>query len=294
MNRKEVVAFFERESGKAYDPSIVAVFLQNIEEIETAGHNVRIDDNDLWGLKEPQQSATQNVRNLQKVQPTLTYGKALSGVVDVQRELYSVFEFTRAEIRCLTPKDIYTFMGSKLSNLITFDAAVFYTADLVDQSVTATHIVGQEVQGLVGLRLGLEQKLTGWVAANNQSLCNLPPFPDFLKCKEPQPSFQMSAIAPINRGGKVLGAISLYRKNAEKFDEESFRRLEIIASQTAFALSKSDPSGDESLLTDSSTGLANGYQLYLMFDQIAVDAQRYEYPLALFSIHLDELTNIRR
>src|SRR5436309_3244133 len=131
-----------------------------------------------------------------------------------------------------------------------------------------THVVGHEIEGLVGLRLGLEQKLSGWVAANNQSLCNLPPFPDFLKCKDPQPVFQISAIAPMNRDGKVLGAISLYRKQNEKFSEESFRRLEIIASQTALALSKHVAAADEtSLLNDSATGLANGFQLYLMFDQ---------------------------
>jgi diguanylate cyclase (GGDEF)-like protein len=104
----------------------------------------------------------------------------------------------------------------------------------------------------------------------------------------------MSAIAPINRDGKVFGAISLYRKGNDKFDDESFRRLEIIASQTAIALSNQVSDEDEaSPLTDSATGLANGFQLYLMFDQIAIDAHRYEYPLALFSIHLDDLKTIR-
>ena len=248
-----------------------------------AGKNVKADDSDVWGIKEALKIPRANVRHLEKVQPTVTYGKALNGSVEIQRELYSVFEFTRAEIRCLSSKDILTFMGSKLSNLIAFDAAVFYTADLVDQSVTATHLIGHETEGLAGLSLRLEQKLSGWVAANNQSLCNLPPFPDFLNCKEPRPTFQMSAIAPINRDGKVFGAISLYRKGNEKFDEESFRRLEIVASQTAVALSKQDSDADEnSPLTDSATGLANGFQLYLMFDQIAMDAHRYEYPLRSF------------
>jgi len=165
-------------------------------------------------------------------------------------------------------------------------------ADLVDQSIIATHVIGDQIEGLNGLRLNLEQKLSGWVAANNQSLCNLPPFPDFLNCKDPCPTFQISAIAPINRNGKVFGAISLYRKRSEKFDEESFRRLEIIASQTGIALSKEASDGDAPL-TDSVTALPNGFQLYLMFDQIAMDAHRYEYPLAVFSIHLDDLTTIR-
>jgi diguanylate cyclase (GGDEF)-like protein/putative nucleotidyltransferase with HDIG domain len=292
MGRAEVIAFFQRESGKAYDPDVVAKFLENLNLIEAAGKNVTVVHNDLWGISESG-APSSSLRKLERVQPTVTYGKALSGAAEIQRELYSVFEFTRAEMRCLTATDIFTFMGSKLSTLIEFDAAVFYAADLVDQSVTATHVIGEESQGLLGLRLGLEQKLSGWVAANNQSLCNLPPFPDFLNCTDPQPKFQMSAIAPINRAGKVLGAVSLYRKSNEKFSDESFRRLEIIAAQTALALSRRESDGDTSLLTDSSTGLANGFQLYLMFDQIAMDAARYEYPLAIFSIYLDDLDGFR-
>lgn len=291
----EIIEFFRRESGRAYDPNIVDVFIRDLEQIEAAGKATKVTDVDVWGIKEDALVTGGNIRNLERVQPTLTYGKALSGGMEIQRELYSVFEFTRSEIRCLSAKDIFTFMGLKLTNLIDFDAAVFYTANLSEQSVTATHVVGTEIDRLTGLRLGLEQKLTGWVAANNQSLCNLPPFPDFLRCDEPRPAFQLSAIAPMNRDGKVLGAISLYRKNNEKFREEEFRRLEIIAGQTAIALLNCHSKNDEtSLLIDPFTGLANGFQLYLMFDQVAMDAHRYEYPLALFSIHLDNLRNIEQ
>jgi diguanylate cyclase (GGDEF)-like protein len=141
----------------------------------------------------------------------------------------------------------------------------------------------------------LEQKLTGWVAANNQALCNLPPFPDFLKVPEPRPAFQISAIAPMNHNKQVFGAISLYRIASSKFTDEEFRRLEIVASQTAAILAKVNKDVEETqLLVDGLTNLPNGFQLYLMFDQVAMDAARYEYPLALISIHLDEIKEIRR
>jgi diguanylate cyclase (GGDEF)-like protein len=146
-----------------------------------------------------------------------------------------------------------------------------------------------------GLTLTLEQKLTGWVAANNQALCNLPPFPDFLNCPQPRPTFQMSAIAPMNRQNEVFGAISLYRRDSAKFTDEEFRRLEIIASQTAILLAKYRKNVDQSqLLVDTLTTLPNGFQLYLMFDQVAMDAARYEYPLAVFLINLDDIKGIRR
>jgi diguanylate cyclase (GGDEF)-like protein len=186
-------------------------------------------------------------------------------------------------------------MAGKLKRLLEFDSAVFFIADLSKGLLVAEHVVGESGPKLVGLSLPLEQKLTGWVAANNQALCNLPPFPDFLACSEPRPSFQISAITPMNRQGAVIGAISLYRLKPVKFSEEEFRRLEIMGSQTAIALSKCADSPETSaVLFDTVTGIPNGFQLFLMFEQVAMDAMRYSYPLAIFYMRLDELKLIDR
>src|SRR5262249_46564430 len=138
-------------------------------------------------------------------------------------------------------------------------------------------------------------KLTGWVAANNQALCNLPPFPDFLNLTSSRPAFQISAIAPMNRHNEVFGAISLYRQDSTKFTEEEFRRLEIVASQTAILVAKcARQVQDDQLLVDNVTGVPNAFQLYLMFDQVAMDAARYEYPMALLYVSMDDIKSIRR
>jgi len=274
MAREEVIEFFRRESGRAYDPAVVQAFVDNLEPIEAAGKAVIVETTDVWGLKEI--TTAGNTRKLEKVQPTVAYGKALNTAPEIQRELFSVFEFARADFQCLKPVEIFSFMGAKLEGLISFDAAVFYEADLTEGVVRAVHTVGAATGNLLGFTLGLEQKLTGWVAANNQALCNLPPFPDFLNCAEPKPAFQVSAIAPLNRHGEVLGAISLYRNDQTKFTEEEFRRLEIIASQTAILIAKSNKRrGETPVLFDNLTALPNAFQLYLMFDQVAMDAARY-------------------
>jgi diguanylate cyclase (GGDEF)-like protein/putative nucleotidyltransferase with HDIG domain len=293
MDREQVVQFFGRESGRAYDPAIVQVFIDNLTQIEAAGNAVVLGNTDVWGIKDTPEVASTG-RPLEKVQPIVTYGKALNAAPDIQRELYSVFEFARADFQCLNPTEVFSFMGRRLEGLIPFDAGVFYAADLTEGTVTAVHTVGPGTDGLPGLTLPLEQKLTGWVAANNQALCNLPPFPDFLKCAEPRPSFQTSAIAPMNRHNQIFGAISLYRKEQAKFTEQEFRRLEIIASQTAILLAKCARDVDsDQLLVDNLTTLPNAFQLYLMLDQVAMDATRYEYPVTVLSINLDDIKSIR-
>jgi diguanylate cyclase (GGDEF)-like protein/putative nucleotidyltransferase with HDIG domain len=296
MEREQVVQFFKREAGRGYDPQIVQVFIDNLEHIETAGKQVSLGNSDVWGIRETAETpSAAGLRPLERVQPITTYGKALNAQPDIQRELYSVFEFVRADLQCLSPAEIFSFMGRRLERLIEFDGGLFYLADLAQGTVTGVYALGKFSSGLDGLTLMLEQKLTGWVAANNQALCNLPPFPDFLKSDDPRPAFQMSAIAPMNRNDQILGAVSLYRLEQKKFTEEEFRRLEIIASQTATLLSRCGREvADEPPLVDALTGLPNGFQLYLMFDQVIMDAARYEYPLAILSMHLDDIKGVRR
>jgi two-component system, cell cycle response regulator len=114
-------------------------------------------------------------------------------------------------------------------------------------------------------------------------------------CADPKPQFANSCIVPLNKEGVVLGAIALYRREKTSFSEEEFRRLEIVASQTGLALQKVQKHSDDiAYLTDSVTGIANAFHLYLLFDQVAFDADRYQYPLSLISIRLEELQVVRK
>jgi diguanylate cyclase (GGDEF)-like protein/putative nucleotidyltransferase with HDIG domain len=294
MERGELIEFFRKESGKAYDPAVVDALLSNLDRLVEVGKTATAGAIDIWGIRELSSQETTTLRPLQKVQPIVTYGKALAGDAALQSTLFSAFEFARANIQCLNPNDVFAFMGRKLEELVQYDAAVFFLADLENGNIVAEHVQGSETSGLKKLTLPLEKKLSGWVASNNQSLCNLPPFPDFMGCTDNVPSFEMSAIVPLNANGVVWGAISLYRKQKTKFSEEEFRRLEIVASQTALALSNCHRESGSSPLIDSATGLPNGYHLHLMFDQLAVDANKFDYPFALLVFRLDDKRLRRR
>ena len=294
MEKGELLEFFRKESGKAYDPAVVDALMNNIDRIDEVGKTATAGALDIWGIREIQTEAATVLRPLQKVQPIVTYGKALAGDVALQSHLFSAFEFARANIQCLNTNDVFAFMGRKLEELVAYDAAVFFLADLENGTIVAEHVQGNETEGLKKLTLPLEKKLSGWVASTNQSLCNLPPFPDFMGCTEYQPTFELSAIVPMNTNGVVWGAISLYRKAKTKFSEEEFRRLEIVASQTALALSNCHREHGSSPLIDSSTGLPNGYHLHLMFDQLVADANKFDYPFAFLVFRLDDRRLRRR
>ena len=259
-----------------------------------AGKDVGADDDDPWGIREQFKKETPALRPLENAQPIQVYSRTLKGNGQSQKDLFSVFEFARADIHYLTSKDILVFMGSKLTDLIQFDAGVFYVADLESSTVVAKHVVGRDAITLLNHTMSLEQKLSGWAAANNESLPNLPPDPDFAHWQGEKPSFQYSIVAPMNTSKVVLGAVTLYRRGNTKFTDEERRKLELVASQTGVALAKSGKASQENEMVDKLTSLPNGYQLYFMYDQVAIDASRFDYSIALLTVRLDDAKLRRR
>ncbi len=297
MPRRQLEEFFLREAGRAYDPRIVEALISNLDRLESEVARLDIPETSPWGIIEvsPATAKASGGRRLEDVQPARTYWRAMQGKENIQRELFSILQFTRNDGVFVTEKDILIFMGSKLESLITFDAGVFYIADLENGLIVARHVVGSAGAEVASMALKLEQKLSGWVAANNQSLTNLPPFPDFLTIEGFRPSFENSCIVPLNKNGVVFGALAIYRKQKLFFSDEEFRWAEILASQTSRALTKLrnlDPS--ENVLVDKITGVANACHLYLMFDQVAMDADRYRYPVTLLALRLEDLAGLRR
>ncbi len=293
MARSDVIEFFRRESGRPYDPAVVDAFINNVEALEREATTIEVPSLDIWGGDKDK--PTENVRPFEEIQPTLTYSKAMDVSPEIQVELYSIFEFVRTG-HSLHVKDILGFVGMKLERLIPFDAAVFYLVDLDKDVVIPSHVTGKSAESIrTDTALSLDQKLSGWVAANNQALSNLPPFPDFQNSPSPKPQFEISAIAPMNDHGNIVGSLALYRHEKKRFSNQEFRHLEIIAGQTAIALHRSlGHNGTRSTLFDELTGIPNGYQMYLMFDQVAMDAERYEYPLAILAFQIEGLPDIKR
>src|SRR5262245_6805354 len=78
MEREQVIQFFQREAGRSYDPKVVQTFVEHLEEIEAAGKAVVLDATDIWGIREIVSPTNANLRPLEKVQPTVTYGRALN------------------------------------------------------------------------------------------------------------------------------------------------------------------------------------------------------------------------
>lgn len=294
INKQQVIQFFERESGHAYDPALVAVFLAHLDDIEVAGADVITRPQDLWGPPSSHRTSSPPVDISTPARSAATYANAINLSPEILGEFSTLMEFVRADFLHLPITEWLEFVGRRLQRLVSFDAAVFYLADLANGVLTARYVTGSAAKGLEGITINLEQKLTGWVAANNQPLCNLSPISDFINYPKMAQVFSMSAIAPMNAHSRIIGAISLYRSESSTFTDQDFRLLEMIASQTAKLIARCDDQRKSRVSVDKITSLADSAQIELIFDLLAPNAIRYRYQIAILYVRVDCFTCQKR
>ena len=117
---------------------------------------------------------------------------------------------------------------------------------------------GTNASLLRGLRIGLGQRLSGWVAANRQSIRNSDAaldLGDAARSMRPRPRSCLST--PLLTGKNLAGVLTLYSTAQNAFTEEHQRLLEVVGRQVTESLMRaSDVESASAPACSGSTGWA--------------------------------------
>ena len=147
------------------------------------------------------------------------------------------------------------------------------TDDLV-----AKHASGDYAAQVSGLRIGIGERLSGWVAANRQTILNSDPIldlGDIARSLNPRP--RSALCTPLLVEGKLVGVLSLYSTSREVFTSDHGRVVEMVGRQVSQPLrdaSRFDVVRQTSS-KDQITGLPNIDQLRSLFGA-SVHAESYD------------------
>jgi len=103
--------------------------------------------------------------------------------------------------------------------------AVFYRYDTSADELVAHQIVGGQTPSLAGTRMALGQNLSGWVAANRQTIMNSDAaldLGDMASMFAPRPKYCLSI--SVDYGGQLVGVLSLYSVNLFTAEDERICR----------------------------------------------------------------------
>jgi putative nucleotidyltransferase with HDIG domain len=157
-------------------------------------------------------------------------------------EMLTLFELARSLNSPMEISDLGDIIAKHLRRLIPCSLCAFFVYDEFADEVVAAHATGEHSGMIAGLRIGMGQRMSGWVAAHRHTIRNSDPSLDLgeaVKALQPRPRSCLST--PLVTGKSLIGVLSLYSTRVNAFTPEHQRIVELVAAQVAPAVQASTP-----------------------------------------------------
>jgi diguanylate cyclase (GGDEF)-like protein/putative nucleotidyltransferase with HDIG domain len=241
LSNQDAIAILKQRRGSMYDPLIVDTFARVYKEFAP---ELRAHDDDPV-LSEISVSTI-----------PISPAAALDDITASADEMLTLFEITRALAAQAKHTDTGDIIAKHLRRLVPFTLCVIYLYDAATNEIEAKHSIGDDSSIARGLRIAVGEHLSGWVAANRQSILNSDPSLDFGDAGRRFNRRLRSCLScPLVSGEEFVGVISLYSDVKDRFSEDHQRIVEAVARQVAHAFRRSAEHGFSS--SDTVNGLPN-------------------------------------
>lgn len=230
MTDEEALVIIRSRRGTFYDPVVVDVFERVCSEIRPTT------------LPAPQlQKALQQISRAAEPSPVIVAAPALAPVTEGPESLMALVNLARILEGPPTAVDVASVAWSHIRHVVPGASCAFFLADPKSDSVVAKFVTGNAGSVLQGLQMKLGDKLSGWVAANRQSIINSDAKLD-LGNGAALAGLHYCVAVPLIHNEMVEGVLSLY--SAEPFREEQTQTLGMVAPYLAQILSATTRQSD--------------------------------------------------
>jgi diguanylate cyclase (GGDEF)-like protein len=264
-----------------YDPLIVDTFTRIYKEI--APQSV---------TAEPHRHALNEIAGARQ-SPALAVGPSrLDDIAASADEMLTLYELAQALGGQASVSELADVITRHLRRLIPSSLCVFFAYDPRTGEIEATHAVGEAASVVRGLKISLGERVSGWVAANRQTIVNSDPtldLGDFARSSLPRLRSCLST--PLLVDDELIGVLTLYATATDGFNEDHRRIIEVVARHIAHAFKRaSEFSGAER--RDPLTGLPSLTQLEQFVTAVRVQQLTSESGLTLLFIEIVDLERI--
>jgi diguanylate cyclase (GGDEF)-like protein/putative nucleotidyltransferase with HDIG domain len=292
MKREESLALLRSMVGTAFDPNVVEIFSQHVEEFDRLIDSADIQEQVASTTIDDQTSTKPDAGLAPDVLGVIGEDSGFRSISEAQREVFALHEIAQTIGSSLNLSDTVTLVANKLRAIVPFDTCVIYLVDEPTGKAIAAHVIGEEVEIFNRRRINIGDGITGWVIANARSMCNASPELDLVGVpEEVVKRFRGVLVSPLIREDGAFGAISLYSQSRTSFTVEHVRLLESVCQHASSALNNAltYERTRESALVDPLTELPNARGFYMMLEQRLAECQRMnKEPLAVVSMDIDD------
>src|SRR5262249_44680071 len=175
-------------------------------------------------------------------------------------EMLLLYEMAQALSGKLDIADVADLISKHLRRLVPATTCVFYLYDRDKDDLGAAYASGENASHFADIRIAMGQRLSGWVAANRQTILNSDPMLDLGEvARALRPALRSCLSTPLTVGTELVGVLTVYSTHRDAFTEDHQRIVEVVARQVSHtlrgAVDYKRPHADQ--LIDQFTGLPN-------------------------------------
>ena len=224
LSDEEALAILKQRRGTMYDPMVVDAFFRF--------HSVP-------ALELPRQGPPSEVLNtIARSRHSGPDGQTtLSDTVPAPDEILTAYELSKELTSQASLTDACEVIGQHIRRLLPVSLCAFYSYDRGCDDLIAMHVIGDRASRVRGIRIALGQRLSGWVAANRQTIVNSDPSLDLGEALARQsPTLKSCLAVPLSLDDDLVGVLTVYSTEPAGFTDHHRRMIEAIAPQVSIRL----------------------------------------------------------
>jgi diguanylate cyclase (GGDEF)-like protein len=269
-----------------YDPLVVDKFMAVYAELSPGEADARSSRQALFEITRSSLSSSDVVPS------SLT---SQTAVVD-SNDLLALYDVAEMLTGNASVSDAGDFISRHLKKVVPFELCVLYLYDKHNDDLVAAHTFGVGDVIVRRLRITLGERLSGWVAANRQTIVNSDPALDLAETGHlVSPRLRATLASPLIVGETLVGVLALYSDVANVFTDDHRVIVEVLAKQVSrFVLRSAEyESNRRDVLTDTVTGLPNTEYLKRLLAADGRFSGDAFYPLTLLLLDVCDLDVLR-
>src|SRR6202049_5076464 len=221
------------DSGKSFDPRVVAILRRRYIELEKLANE--------QPLQAPPKLST-DIKVKPGLAPDAGFAESakppvnISGRVDDSAALTSAARQQGREIIAvsrqmevsLSVEDILSLLSVRLKNLVPHDSMAVYCPK--NDVLVPEFVSGENFRLFSSLRIPMGEGLSGWVAQNAKAILNGNPSvaPGFLDGPTKYSTLRAARAAPLEGTGSVVAVLALYRARQDGFSHQELSLLQAM------------------------------------------------------------------
>jgi diguanylate cyclase (GGDEF)-like protein/putative nucleotidyltransferase with HDIG domain len=285
-------------AGREFDPKVIEVLQRRyiaLEEMANAqsamvGLNPAEDVNPT-NLAAP---AAGFVRETRSEEASRKGDDFLVSIAGARQEAHMLFELTHDLGNSLSLDDTLSVACGRLRKLVPYDSIAIWLRE--NEVLIPRFVNGDDFRLFNSLEIPLGQGLSGWVASNTQPILNGNPSvePGYLGDPSKFSHLHSALSIPLESLAGTIGALTLYRADADAFSRDDLRILRVIGSKFALSIENAlrFQQAQTSATTDFLTGLPNARSLFLHLDAELARCKRSSSSLAVMVCDLNRFKEV--